>query len=221
MRDYIANKHKNNNHFSYNGISILIKDQLKYELDFDELYGALDDIPPQYFKEIDYIMFGQFDFLNSRRFNASYYDGAIYVSNLQENNSTVIDDIVHEVGHAVEEKYRNFLFSDGSIESEFLKKRAMLKSELKKSGFSYVPSGIDKSDYDHVLDQYFYDTIGYPVLTSITQNIYYSPYASTSISEYFANGFEAFYYHRDIYLKTVSPILFTKLESLEEKIQNV
>mgnify|MGYP003139469869 CR=1 FL=1 len=221
MRDYVANKHKNNNYFSYNGISILIKDELKFDIDFQELYEVLDDIPSQYFTEIDYIMFGQFDFLNSRRFNASYYDGAIYVSNLQEDNFNVIDDIVHEVGHAVEEKYKNFLFSDGLIEKEFLKKRQLLSLELKKSGFSYVPSSITSTEYDEVLDQYFYDTIGYPILTSITQNIYYSPYASTSINEYFANGFEAFYYHRDIYLKTVSPVLFAKLENLEEKIQNV
>ena len=37
------------------------------------------------------------------------------------------------------------------------------------------------------------------------------------LREYFANGFEAYFYHKDIYLKKVSPILYGKLEELEEE----
>ena len=70
-------------------------------------------------------------------------------------------------------------------------------------------------EYDEKLDRYFSDVIGYPVMTSIVQGIYYSPYGATSLNEYFANGFEAYFYHKDLYLKKVSPVLFDKLEKLE------
>ena len=54
--------------------------------------------------------------------------------------------------------------------------------------------------------------VGYPVLSAMTVNLFYSPYGSTSIREYFANGFEAFYMQEDINrLKKISPELYKKI----------
>ena len=55
------------------------------------------------------------------------------------------------------------------------------------------------------------------MLNMISSNIFYSPYAATSLREYFANGFEALYYFGEYaFLKNSCPILFTKLGELME-----
>ena len=58
-------------------------------------------------------------------------------------------------------------------------------------------------EYNKELDHYFSDVIGYPKMTSYAQGIFYSP-TVTSLREYFANGFEAYFFHKDFYLKKVS-----------------
>ena len=53
------------------------------------------------------------------------------------------------------------------------------------------------------------------MLATLTTNIFYSPYAATSIKEYYANGFEAFLLKDDISrLKKISPQLYRKLVKL-------
>ncbi len=219
MRKYIKNRESDSSFFNIANVDIIIKDKLTFELDREELKDILYSVPNRYLYNVDYIIFGQFDFLTKKDYNASYHDGAIYVANTQEGNESVLDDIIHEIGHAVEEQFGDFLYADGVIEKEFLIKRKMLKRELEKEGYKWTPESIFKSQYEEVLDRFFYDTVGYPSMTMIVQGIYYSPYGATSLHEYFANGFEAYYYHRDPYLKKVSPVLYNKLETLEEEIQ--
>ena len=67
-------------------------------------------------------------------------------------------------------------------------------------------------------DNVLYFAIGYAALTPISMNLFYSPYAITSLREYFANGFEAFYFHKDHdKLLRISPALYTKLEKLNRR----
>ena len=54
-------------------------------------------------------------------------------------------------------------------------------------------------------------------MSSIASNLFYSPYAATSLREYFANGFEAFFMKEDVArLKNVSPALYKKMLYLME-----
>ncbi len=219
MRTYIKNKDKTKKKFfSFGNIDVIIKDDLDFDLDFNDLQKTLKLVPHRYLYNIDYIIFGKFDFLSKRDFNASYHEGAIYIANRQEDNDSVLDDVIHEIGHAVEEQFGDFLYSDGLIEREFLSKRALLKKELESGGYKWTPESIFKSQYEEALDRFFYDTVGYPTMTMLVQGIYYSPYGATSLHEYFANGFEAYHYHKDLYLKKVSPILYNKLETLEQEV---
>ena len=218
MRKYIKTNEQNKKFFNIAGVDVLIKDDLVFNLDRSKLEKILKSIPKQYLYNVDYIIFGSFEFLTKKQYNASYNDGAIYVANIQEDNESVLDDIVHEIGHAVEDQFGEFIYSDGKLEKEFLYKRSLLKKELENGGYKWTPKSIFKSQYEEALDMFFYDTVGYPTMTVLVQGIYYSPYAATSIHEYFANGFEAFYYHKDLYLKNVSPVLYNKLSLLEEEV---
>jgi hypothetical protein len=56
-------------------------------------------------------------------------------------------------------------------------------------------------------------------LTSLTNEIFYSPYAATSLREYYANGFEAYFHKRDLaFLKNISPALYNIYTELAEKV---
>ena len=62
---------------------------------------------------------------------------------------------------------------------------------------------------------FFYDEIGYPTLGIYTSSLFYSPYGCTSLREYFANGFEAYFMREEIgRLKRISPVLYNKIVKL-------
>ena len=64
-------------------------------------------------------------------------------------------------------------------------------------------------------DNFLYNIVGYDILTPLTVGLFYSPYAATSLREYFANGFEAIYYDREMSrLSKVSPTLASKIKQL-------
>ena len=217
MRKYLKSKNNLNetNFLTFSGISVIIKDPVDFDLETEELKEVFESVPKHFLQNVDYVIFGNFDFLRKNKYNAAYYDGAIYCLNTQEDNTDVMDDIVHEIGHAVEDTYKDFVYSDMQIEREFLKKRNLLKKEMQKQGID-VPYDMSNPEYNQDLDRYFSDVIGYPIMTTYAQGIFYSPYGATSINEYFANGFEAYFYHKDLYLSKVSPLLFQKLEKLEQ-----
>ena len=51
-------------------------------------------------------------------------------------------------------------------------------------------------------------------------SIFYSPYAATSLREYFANGFEALYYYGDYnFISKSCPELYSKLQDIMEVTQ--
>ena len=131
-----------------------------------------------------------------------------------------MDDIVHEFAHAVEETYGNDIYMDGQIEREFLGKRERLYSILNE----HLPAGtnLPREEYmdpDHTdkFDWFLYKEIGYPTLRSLTSGLFYSPYGITSLREYFANGFEAYFLRQDMnYIRKISPHLYEKIELLKE-----
>ena len=71
--------------------------------------------------------------------------------------------------------------------------------------------------YDEEFDEYLYTVLGYPLLSSYTSGLFYSPYSATSVREYFARGFEAFFLYKDLKtLASVSPILYNRIETLAD-----
>ena len=217
MKAYLKAKNNLNetNFLTVSGISVIIKDPIAFSLNIEDLKDVISGLPKHFLSEIDYIIFGKFEFLKKKGYAAAYNDGAIYVNNTQENNREIYDDIIHEIGHSVEEKYRDLVYADMTLEREFLKKRKLLQKEFKTYGINVSDSRMMNPEYDQELDRYFSDIIGYPKMTVISQGVFYSPYGATSLREYFANGFEAYFYHKDFYLKKVSPVLHDKLERLE------
>lgn len=201
----------------HGSIQIIIKDQLENNVDIDSVMDEVSEkIPNNFLKLIDYIIIGQFDELKKRSVNAAYLDGAIYVTNEQTDEDDMIDDLIHEIAHAVEEASFLHIYSDGNLESEFLSKRERLFHLLDgEEGLELNYQDFLEPEYSKDFDEILFYQIGYPLLSAISVNLFYSSYAVTSLREYFATGFEVYFNKRDFNrLASISPILFDKLEKL-------
>jgi len=179
-------------------------------------------IPEKLVTNIDVIYVGKFpEFENGDTpFNAKYKDDALYITNNQDSENDMIDDIVHEIAHAAEEEFGENIYDDMSVENEFKGKRKRLHDILEQEGYEPNESQFEKTEYDKYLDHYLYNTVGYPTLTSLSMGLFYSPYAITSLREYFANGFENYYLRDSSYLKKISPLLYNKINQLTEGEKN-
>lgn len=209
--------------FNIQGFKVIIVNPLPQEIEIKNVIQSLKrSVPDKFFANLDCIYIGSFSFLKDRSLTALYKDQVFYVSNQQDSEEDLIDDLVHETAHLVEEDYTRFIYEDNKLLREFLSKREQLYNMLDSDPqiseeYTLNYTQFLNPDYDISFDNFIYNIIGYEQIVAYTMNIYYSPYAVTSLREYFANGFEAYYYHRDLKkLKNLSPILYNKISTLED-----
>ena len=210
--EYIKQTKKENN-FEIEGISVFVDlentNKLNYRMVIEKMVSSL---PRHLYKGLEKIIISPHEKLQKRDLQGMYKNKNIYLTGLQPNEPEILDDLIHEVSHYVEEIYKEQIYSDGKIKEEFLRKRKNLKNLLKRSGYDVRAYNFQNEKYNVEFDQYLYLKVGYKNLGVISSNIFYSPYAATSLKEYFANGFEAFYMREEVNkLKKISPILYKKI----------
>ena len=146
--------------------------------------------------------------------NAMYMDGAIYITNDQDDDMDLIDDIIHEIAHSVEELYGHGIYDDGAIQREFLAKRKRLYADLKANDYG-PPEDIQyKTEYVQEIDDYLYKDVTYDAMWHFVGGLFPSPYAATSLREYFARGFEEYVMGNKHELAQLCPVLSRKLSQL-------
>ena len=211
-----ANKAKKlRDSWSVNGIQVFKKDNLPEGFSLDVVVEFIESKVPRHLtRTIDVVYIGEFEEMDRRDINAFFQDGAIFVTSRQDNEMDMIDDIVHEMAHAVEKQFHDIVYGDGSLESEFLAKRERLFSALTAEGYKLSPVFKVKAEYDKAIDEFLYQEIGYEKLNALVNGLFVSAYASTSLSEYFARGFEEFFIGDRKYLKKTSFVLYRVLEFL-------
>lgn len=197
------------------GIRLYIKEPIESKIDlkgcFDYVFGRM---PKKMYQNVECITIGNFPFLNSRKVEAVYKDGTIYLTNQHEDETSLISDIVHEVAHSFEEQEQESIYKDGLIKSEFLSKREALFRMLDSHGLIDGYFTIDdflEPDYNEEIDLFFYKTVGYEKIQNIAGTLFISPYAATSLREYFANAFENFFVDDYQMVKKISPNVFNKI----------
>jgi len=203
--------------YTFNDTFVYVKEPLPDSIDiFYVLDKIQKNIPSHLMNNIDSIFVGQFDDFIERGTNAFYKDGAIYVSNLQDNNEDMTDDIVHELAHASEKVLSMYIYANGILEEEFLGKRRRLFGILKANEIENLPSEetFNHPDYTIEFDEFLFQEVGYPLLSNLSMGLFNSPYASTSLSEYFANGFEEYFLKDRRHLKMISPVLYNIIEEI-------
>jgi len=108
----------------------------------------------------------------------------------------------------------NAIFLEGAL---YITNEQDLRRTLKYEGYAIDPEYYQNAEYNVEFDDFLYKEIGYPKLRTLSQHIFASPYAATSLREYFADGFEDYYLGKRRNLKEISPVLYSKLEELENE----
>ena len=71
-------------------------------------------------------------------------------------------------------------------------------------------------NFDQDIDDYLYKEVGYTPLWNYVNGIFPSPYAATSIREYFARGFEEYFIGDRKSLTKNNIVLYSKLQELAD-----
>jgi len=202
------------------GLHVYFKDEmLDGSINVDSAVSRFESMLPRHLSScIEMIIFGDFEEFHERSLNAFYDSGTIYVTNLQDDESDILDDLVHELAHGVEEQYGYQIYGDQKLKDEFLNKRMHLYKILWEMGFKAPKAFFEDTEYDQEFDEFLHQTVGYDTLSNAMQGLFISPYAATSLREYFATGFTDFFIHPDHkLLKTVSPALYDKIIFLQKE----
>ena len=217
LLEYVRNSKKNAGIYYLNDIPVWTEDPLPDSIDLRQvLLDVAKRLPNIYLKYIQAVRIGIFEEMLEKELNALYKDGVLYVSNMQDNNTDMLDDIIHEIAHAVEDHNHDLIYEDEKVFLEFLGKRKRLYELLKSEGYDVTIEQFLTTTYDYDFDMFLFQDIGYPVLETLTLGLFLSPYSVTSINEYFAVGFENFYMDESIYVKKICPILLEKILYLDE-----
>lgn len=225
LEEYIKSTHtrmtdEQCEHVIFSDVQVYINDDLPTNIDIYYVLKKIENTIPEHFSYgLNSIEIGHNDEFEKRNINALYDNGTIHVTNSQDNNDDLIDDIVHEIAHSAEEIYYKNIYADDAIKNEFLGKRRRLGSLLKQEGFEIDQENFENVEYSRLFDEFLHKHVGYKLLTNITNGLFASPYAITSLREYFANGVEEFYIKDANSLKKVSPVLYNKILKLHSMQQ--
>jgi len=200
--------------YNLSGVDVYIKDRLPEGIDPDFVFNYISArIPFHLARNIDIIYVGQFPEMKEREINAYYEDGAIYVTNKQDEDIDMIDDIIHELAHAVERNNEDLIYGAGELQREFKAKRRNLHTIIQEM-YDIPKDFLSNIDYSKEIDDFLFKTIGYDILNQLVANIFISGYAATSVSEYFARGFEEYFIGDKSALKQLSPVLYSIIDKL-------
>tara|TARA_R110000824_G_scaffold58774_2_gene158552 strand:- start:4544 stop:5182 length:639 start_codon:yes stop_codon:yes gene_type:complete len=205
--------------YTSTGLQVYIKDKLPVEVDAESVIAKVEGIIPEHLlSEVEMVIIGWFKEFEERNLNAFYSDGCLHISNEQDSEQDMIDDVVHEIAHSLEEPHGYEIYGDKNLEKEFINKRILLRDILWAHGFKSPGAFFTNTEYDIEFDDFLLNKVGYDKLALLIQGLFVSPYAATSLREYFATGFTEFYMDSDhAALKHVSPTLYSKLLKLNRK----
>jgi len=199
-------------------ILIYIQDPLISDsIDFQNIVTQIEkSIPPHLFDGVDLVYVGQFQDLIDRELEAFYENGAIFITNILNDNIDYIENIVHETGHSLEHNNGLQIFGDKKVEREFIGKRERLFHTIQSEGYNIENLDPLDPEYHEEMDSFLYQELGYEKLGYLINGLFLNPYAVTSLSEYFTSGIEKYLLSKKDkkYLKALSPKLVEKIEEL-------
>jgi len=222
LKDYIQEKQKQlleqqTSFYTPSGIHVYFQKPVE-NINMPSVIKTVEEmIPHHILGEVEMIMFGWFDEFEERSLEAYFEDGTLYISHIQPDEYSVIENIVHEVAHAAEVAYGFDIYGDSRIQKEFSRKRRHLHDILWQSGYRFPMSFFADLEYDQEFDELLYQKIGYDKLNGLIAGLFINSYAATSLREYFATAFTDFYMNPNHkFLKKVSPEVYRKIVELQQ-----
>tara|TARA_Y100000296_G_scaffold32742_1_gene37897 strand:+ start:335 stop:991 length:657 start_codon:yes stop_codon:yes gene_type:complete len=206
--------------YTSRGTHVYFKDDLvNDEIDIERVVAKVEGAVPEHLlSELEMIIVGWFDEFEERSINAFYENGILHVSNVQDDESDILDDIIHELAHSIEAPHGDEIYGDQKIKDEFLRKRKILHDKLWALNLKAPIEWFMNTEYDKEFDEFLLEKVGSDKLRMICMGLFINAYAPTSLREYFATGFADFYLHSNHnFLKKVSPALYKKLLLLQDE----
>tara|TARA_Y100000310_G_C20328689_1_gene644206 strand:- start:37 stop:687 length:651 start_codon:yes stop_codon:yes gene_type:complete len=200
----------------YNRIPVLIRNRPSFDAQA-VLKAVQAKIPQPLTSELDYIMISDSPYLKERDVDSVYQDGIIYMSSQIEDEETALLSTIHEIAHSIEEAHPQ-IYEDETIETEFLGKRKKLYEILDAHGFDLSALDFFDAEYSEKFDDFLYLDVGYALLRNLMSGLFLSPYAATSVREYFADAFEEYFIRDSKNVKRTSPAIYFKIEELLERL---
>ena len=214
--NYVKSRNKKLFEYRVGNFQIFIKDPLPDNIDVKRVFSELQfSIPEHILKLIDTVYVGDFSYFEDRKINAMFMDGALYLASSQDNNEDMKDDVIHELAHAVEEEYGDFLYEDEEIKNEYIGKLKKLKHFLRYEGYDVRDIDFFNTEYDKKFDNFLFNGVGYKKLSALTNGLFIDPYSCISLREYFATCFEKYFTQtKHSLLKSMCPYVYKKLSLL-------
>lgn len=206
-----------NDFYTSTGIHVYYKDELQNDnIDVEEVISLLEQkIPVHLLEEVEMVIVGWFEEFEERELDAFYDSGTLYISNLQIDAEQMLNNIIHETAHSIEQPHGYLIYGDDSLKKEFLRKREHLYDIMWANDYKIPKSVFMDPEYNEELDMFLYEDVGYGKLTSMVQGLFLNAYAVTSLREYFATGFVDYFTDSNhSYLKKLSPALYSKIAEL-------
>jgi hypothetical protein len=200
----------------FNRIPVMIQDKPSYDLE-SILSSLKTTVPYSMVRDLDYVVVANSKHLVDRELDSVFMDGVIYISPSIEDTEEALLTIVHEIAHSVEESFPQ-VYEDQTIETEFIGKRVKLAQILKAHNINTDGYDFVSTEYEEKFDDFLYLQIGYPLLRSLTSGLFMSPYAITSVREYFADAFEEYFLRDPMGVKLMAPAVYHKIEELLESL---
>jgi hypothetical protein len=222
MKQYIIESaiYAKNNRKQYelfNRIFIFIENPLPNKVSVENVLAKIKTcIPRHAVDDLETIYIGDFKPLNDRQIDSMYVNGSIMVSNDQDTDKDLFNTLIHEIAHAIEEKYRDKIYFDGDISREFLAKRIVLFNML-KDDYPVTKKQFLDINFSQQFDDFVHKTIGYDNIGVLTSQIFMSPYGCTSLREYFANCFEHYFIEGPQEVQKVAPMAYKKIKLILSK----
>lgn len=207
------------------GLQVYVKDSPPETVNLERVINKVENIIPSgLMSEVEMILIGEFDDFIERSITAAFKDGALYISNMQDDEEDMIDDIVHEIAHSLEQPHGRLIYGDEKVKNEFLQKRERLHRILWGHDIKVPKAFFTNIEYDEEFDNFLLHKVGYDKLRQYCVGLFINAYAPTSLREYFATAFADFILEPDghEYLKKISPEVYKKISELyeNEKLDN-
>jgi len=215
VANYVKTRNKKLFEQRFKHFQVFIQSPLPEHIDIESVFNEVEYLLPKHFLNlVDVTYIGAFPFLKERKINAMYQDGALYISNEQDDAFDIKDDIIHEFAHAIEDKYGDMLYEDEEIQNEYFGKLKKLRNYLSFEGYDIKGINFFNIKYNQQFDEFLLNDVGYEKLKGFINGLFLAPYSVTSLREYFARGFEEFFLGDRDYLRSVCPYVFLKVNNL-------
>jgi hypothetical protein len=204
----------------HGSIPIQVANPLPEEVSIRKVIAAIEAaVPASIMQGVEMIIVGHFEEFDTREVNAAYDSGTIYVTNKQDSEMDMIDDVVHEIAHSVESWAGLDIYGDGEVVEEFKVKRKQYYNLLTQLGNDVDLEQFMDVEYSQEFDNLLYKEVGYEKLNTLSIGILPSCYGLTSIKEYFATGFEEYFIGNKKELRGLCPVLYGKIENVVSEVE--